>query len=117
MKKFLIVIIFCFLFISCSHKEEKEIVFDSNYTKNLSPDISWALITEPYVAFKENKSWNSTVMGHCRKGDIYQIIGKSVDETNSVWYYFDKGWLPQSSLSVYTNRYKAESASAVLIKK
>lgn len=117
MKKLVIVLFFALVLVSCSNKEQKAITFDSDYTLNLSPDISWALITEPYVAFKENKSWDSVVSGHCRKGDIYQIVGKSVDEKNNVWYYFEKGWLPQSTLSVYTNKYKAQSASESIVKK
>lgn len=40
MKKLVIVLFFALVLVSCSNKEQKAITFDSDYTLNLSPDIS-----------------------------------------------------------------------------
>ena len=53
--------------------------------------------------------------GHCRKGEILQVKGKSVDAAKENWYYFEGGWLPQSCVSIFSNRYKAETVSKGLL--
>jgi len=114
-KKYIYAAVFCMVFITvltgCSKKKEEIIEFDSTYPLALAPDVKWAVVTEPYASFKENCDWNSLTEGHCRKGDIFQVTGNSRDKDNEVWYKFESGWLPQSCLSVYSNRYKALSVS------
>lgn len=109
MKKILLILasLSCFCVFSC--KKDKTIYFDTSVPLSLNPDISWALITEPYVAFRNDDSWNGEVVGHCRKGDIFRVLGKSIT-ADGVWYSFESGWIPESSLSIYSNRYKAQTA-------
>ena len=90
-------------------------VFDDSQPLALAPDVQWAVVNDPYAAYKEELGWQSTVTGHCRKGDILQVIGKTVDKNKEVWYLFENGWLPQSCLTVYSNRYKAQAVSESLL--
>lgn len=106
-----ILLIIVFIFSSCSKKAEEVIVFDTSHPLALAPDVEWAVIIEPYAVFRVEDDWGADTAGHSRKGEILQIKGKSVDSANENWYYFDGGWLPQSCVSVFSNRYKAESVS------
>ena len=99
------------MIVGCAKKDDGEIVLDKSEPLALAPDVQWAVVSEPYAAFKEAKDWSSSVIGHCRKGDILQIKGKSLDSKNEVWYYFEQGWLPSSSVLVYNNRLKAQKVS------
>ena len=104
-----IVLITCFS--SCKKKSVEVIVFDDSHPLALAPDVEWAVITEPYAVFKVEDEWNAATAGHCRKGEILQVKGKSVDASNENWYYFEGGWLPQNCVSIFSNRYKAETVS------
>ncbi len=104
------------VFFSCAGKDE-EILLDNSDPLALAPDVQWCVIIDPYVAFREDMSWSASVSGHCRKGDIFPIKGISVstqDGKTETWYHFEDGWLPQSVLSVYGNKFKACNASALL---
>ncbi len=107
----LILLLFSFLIIGCAKKDETEIILDNSEPLALAPDVQWAVVSEPYAAFKESKDWSASVIGHCRKGDVLQVKGKSLDSKNEVWYYFEQGWLPSSSVLVYNNRLKAQKIS------
>ena len=107
----LILLLFSFLIIGCAKKDETEIILDNSEPLALAPDVQWAVVSEPYAAFKESKDWSASVIGQCRKGDVLQVKGKSLDSKNEVWYYFEQGWLPSSSVLVYNNRLKAQKIS------
>lgn len=107
---FILTILISLIFISCEKKTEV-IYFDESEPLALAPDIRWALITEPYAAFKDSLAWDSQINGYCRKGDILQIISRSEDKEDTSWYKFEQGWLPASSLTVYSNRMKAQTAA------
>jgi len=103
-------------FFSCYQKKDEVIVFDDSHPLALYPDVSWALITDPYVAYKEEIGWNSKTTGHSRRGAILQVLGMASDSEKEKWYLFEEGWLPASCLSVYSNRFKAQTAADSLIK-
>lgn len=107
----LLLVLFSMLIFSCAKKEDEIIFLDNREPLALAPDVQWAVVNEPYVAFKENKEWTSSVTGHCRKGDVLQVKGKSVDSKKEVWYLFEEGWLPSASILVYSNRLKAQKVS------
>ena len=107
----LIQLAFSAAFLSCSKKTEDIIVFNNSYPLALAPDVTWAVITNPYAAYRADKSWGAESRGYCRKGEILQDLGKSVDENNVLWYKFEQGWLPSDCLAEYSNRYKALSVS------
>ncbi len=114
-----LVVIFVLLislsFISCHKKTSEVIVFDNSHPLALAPDVEWAVVTEPYAVFKETDEWGAATAGHCRKGEILQVKGKSVDAEKENWYFFEGGWLPQNCVSIFSNRYKAESVSKNLL--
>lgn len=123
MKKtvFLTVLFSALFFSSCNGKNE-QIVFQENDVISLNPSISWAVVTEPYAAFRKDASWDSIALDHCRFGDVLMIEGcsilnhKSGSSSREIWYRFDKGWLSESSVSVYQNKLKAKKAAATLTK-
>lgn len=108
---FVTVCILTAVFTGCKKNKEEIIEFDNSYPLALAPDVRWAVVTDPYASYKEACDWNSTTQGHCRKGDILQVVGNSKDSENETWYKFESGWLPAACLSVYSNRYKAKSVS------
>ena len=116
-KLFLILIfIFSISFVSsCKKNSTETIIFDDSHPLALAPDVEWAVVTEPYAVFRESDEWGGATAGHCRKGEILQVLGKSVDAQKENWYYFEGGWLPQNCVSIFSNRYKAQTVSNRLL--
>ena len=77
----------------------------------LVPSVSWAVVTEPYIGFRKEMSWESSITKHCRKSEVFLVKGKSFSDNGEVWYVFDDGWLHQSCVQVYSNKLKAELAA------
>ncbi len=102
---------------SCKNRKDETIVLDSSQPLALAPDVSWAVVSNPYAAYKKEIGWDSESVGHCRKGDILQVLGRSQDEKNENWYFFAEGWLPGECVLVYSNRYKAQKMSEELSSK
>ena len=101
-------------FISCTKKSAETIPLDTSEPLALAPDISWAVVLDPYAAYRLTSSWDSATAGYCRKGDILQVTGKAAVKENGIWYKFKDGWLPESAVTIYSNRYRAESAAGKL---
>ena len=98
---------------------DEPITLDNSDPLALAPDIQWAVITDPYAAFRTSPDWNAAVTGHCRRAAIYQILGSSVSTsaengTEITWYNFTDGWLPESVLSVQSNKLQAQTLAATL---
>lgn len=102
-------------FVSCNKNDELVIVLDNSEPLALAPDVEWAVVTDPYAAYKKEMGWSSAVAGHCRKGDILRVKGKSVSADKETWYYFENGWLPYNCISIYSNQLKAKSVSESLL--
>lgn len=98
------------LFVSCREDKEEVIAFDETFPLALAPDVVWAVVSEPYAAYKKEAAWNADIAGHCRKGEILQVLGKS-EVNKEIWYYFENGWLAENSLEIYSNRFKAKAVS------
>ena len=114
-KRFLLLcaVFFAALFLSSCQKKDDAgdlIVFDNENPYAIFPNVEWALITEPYVGFHEADNRSSATNSYCREGEILQIQGFSINEEKEQWYLFDRGWVISTSLKVYKNRYKAETA-------
>ena len=110
-----ILLIFSVLIISSCKKNKEEVIeINETHPLSLAPDVEWALITDPYAAFRSDIDWNADITGHVRRGEILQIYAKSTDKQKNTWYKFEEGWLPQTCLAVYTNRYKAQTAAGNL---
>ena len=85
--------------------------------EELSPRIEWALISDPYVACRKDASYESATIASFRKGEIHEIKGNRtvlVDEMKEKWYALGDGWVPSSTVKVYSNKLKAEQAKKVL---
>ena len=85
--------------------------------QDLSPRISWALVSDPYVACRKEAGYEYPTVASFRKGDIYEIKGNCtllVDEVKEVWYAIGDGWVPSSSVKVYSNKLRAEKAKSQL---
>lgn len=110
--KFTAFLFLCLLlcFSSCKKAGKEVIVLDNSQPLALAPDISWALVTDPYAAFRETLDWDSEIKSYCKKGEILQVQSRSFDKKKNYWYKFEQGWLPESSISIYSNRMKAQTA-------
>lgn len=113
----LLIILLIALVTSCTNRKEDTILLDNSQPLALAPDVSWAVVSNPYAAYKKDIGWDSESVGHCRKGDIIQVLGRSQDSRNEYWYYFKDGWLPGECVLVYNNRLKAQKMSEELINK
>ena len=108
----LLILLLLPVFITSCHKNKEETIeFHETHPLSLAPDVEWALITDPYAAYRSDIDWNASVTNHCRRGDILQVYAKSIDKEKTVWYKFEEGWLPETCLSIYSNRYKAQTAA------
>lgn len=87
---------------------------DLSAADNLAISNEWCVISVPYAAFKSEPSEAAEVVEHGRRSDMYEIVGKKyVTEKKQtvIWYQFEKGWLPETSVVVYQNKLKAKTAS------
>ncbi len=114
MKKFIFLLCLCFLFFSCNSKKEEVIYFSDSDPLALAPGVNWALVVIPYASYKADISYDSETNGHCRKGDIMQVIATSMDDNHVNWYKFEAGWLSEDSVRIYTNKFRAENAASKL---
>ena len=101
-------------FVSCTKKSSESIRLDLSDPLALAPDISWAVVLDPYAAYRTSPSWDAAADSYCRKGDILQVTGKAAVKESGVWYKFKDGWLSESAVTIYANRYRAESAAVKL---
>lgn len=111
-----LVLLASFLFVSCGRTKMIDIS-DSN-SLELSPSVDWALVHEPYAAFRKEPSFESPVVAHARRGEIMQVLGNRYVTTGSgknehtvVWYWFEQGWLDESLVTLYDNRFKAQAVA------
>lgn len=87
---------------------------DLSISENLANTKEWCVISVPYAAFKREPSTSSEVVEHGRRSDIFEITGKRYITENKetiIWYQFNKGWLPESSVMIYENQLKAKTAA------
>lgn len=106
---------------SCNRS--KKIIFDTSDPLALTPGIEWAVVMEPYAAFRKDATFESEVSAETRRGEIIQVLGKNVvyngknaPTQRTTWYKFQKGWLDESVITVYDNKLRAETAVSKLKK-
>lgn len=110
-KVFVLLAFFSLVFYSCL--KEQTISLDNSEPLALAPDVSWAVVLEPYVPFRKESNWDAEISGHCRKGDIMRVEGKLISP-DEIWYKFENGWVPASTVAVYTNQLRARNAAMIL---
>jgi len=125
----------CLAFSAClDRKEDAPIDLSAGETVVLGE--RWALIVEPYAAYRIRPSFSASVSAHGREGDIVKVSGTFIDtsipkppaasskpeKTNTpsthsngtssvLWYQFSSGWLPEKTVRIYSNKLKAEFAA------
>ncbi|MBR4374626.1 MAG: hypothetical protein IKP49_09725 [Treponema sp.] len=100
---------------SCRGNEKIE--FNKADLEALDIEFQWAVVNVPYVACRENPSYDSKVVKNLRKNMLEKIVGektvKIVDgesEKYEKWLAFEYGWVPESAVNVYLNKMRAENA-------
>ena len=108
-----LLLLFVPFFVAGCVKQNLPVSFDRSDPLALDVEIQWAVVTEPYVACYESADYASRVLTHFRKGEILQIIGESTvinGGDREKWYAFKEGWLSESSVAVYANKMRAQTA-------
>ncbi len=104
------------LFASCSRRNDV-IELQKFEIDEIDPRTKWAIVVEPYVASRAEASYEAEVKKSLRKGEIYRIdgfctvkSGDSKENSSEIWYFVDGGWVPETSLGVYSNRLRAQES-------
>ncbi len=108
--------LFCFLLLfvltvflaGCKRDKSLNIELDNSEPLALAVDIEWAVISEPYVTFRDVQEWNGKDSGHGKKGDVLQVKGYSYSSSNEKWVKFEKGYLPVKSVQIFSNKFQAD---------
>jgi hypothetical protein len=98
-----------FLLLSCKN-EKKVTLVDLSAVENLALSVEWAVISDPYAAYRIKPQEETNITAHGRRGDVLPVVGKSLTK-NGIWYQFAEGWLPHSAVQIYSNKLKAESVA------
>ncbi len=83
-------------------------------TPAISTADRFAVIVDPYVSLRDEPGASGITVSHCRKGEIFEVSGKRIVETdgkNEVWVYLGGGWIAQSSVVLFSSRGRALTAS------
>jgi len=116
---FSLLILSSFAFFSC--KDKDEIVFNKFDVEAIDLEYKWAVVKDPYVACRENPSYESKVSKNLRKGMMEKIIGektvKIIDKSENEetvkyekWIAFEEGWVPESTVDIYLNKLRARNS-------
>ncbi len=104
-------------------QKNKTIEFDPETKGALTPWVQWAVIIEPYAAFRSDCGFENEVTDEGRLGEILEVVGKSSVKNSAssptgytVWYKTSKGWIDENLVYIYDNKLKAQSASDNLLK-
>ncbi len=108
------VMAFSFLFFSCEKNENAKTI-DLPAELAFASDELWAVFIEPYSPFYAQPDLLSNIEAHARRGDVIPLMGRRITANKELWYHFEKGWVPQNSVTLYTNRLKAQNAANALL--
>lgn len=105
---------------SVSCNRSRTIVFDTSDPEALELDKEWAVITFRYVSFRGEPGFEEEITGQGRVGDILLVEGMRYvpnlyNDESSIWYKFEKGWLSENNVMLYSNKLKAKTASKDLL--
>ena len=100
--------------VSCSKSAG---IIDLSNAPLLPVDSSWAVIVDPYAIYRSEPNLSATVAGYGRRGAVQELVGPRImneDKKQAIWYQLSSGGLPESSIQVYSNELKAQSAAREL---
>lgn len=115
-KSLFILFSLCFFIWGCTKKSDV-LEFETTDPKALQPGVEWLLVESPYASCHENAGYDEDVTNHLRRGEIRMVKGNQTVKTDGIiekWYLIDEGWMPDSSVHIYSNRLKAENAKKSL---
>ncbi|MBN1617359.1 MAG: hypothetical protein JW875_08595 [Spirochaetales bacterium] len=106
-----------FCFVSCSRKTSfADLSFPSS--SRVSSQDRYALIIDPYVSLRDEPGDSGITVSHGRRGDIVLITGRKIvssEGKRSKWIHSSKGWLPESSVYLYSSEQTARTAAQELL--
>ncbi len=119
-KVFFLSLLCALAFFSCAKRDAEEITLDNSDPLALAPDIRWALVDDPYAAFRKETSWDAEAVGYCKQGELFPVLASAAvsgERGSEIWYLTKDGWLSQSVVSIYPNKLRAAKAAARLREK
>ncbi len=87
-------------------------------TPSLSGGYGWGVITEPYTSFLDTPGRQGIIAAHGRRGEILEVAARRIvndDNVPRIWFRFEQGWLPETSVRIFSNIYQARTAAAELL--
>jgi hypothetical protein len=111
-------ILMIFSFSSCTKNKTSNISFEQ--IPQISIGEKWAVISSPYIAYKETPTSSANIIAHGRRGDIHQILGKKIEvsenlKEKTIWYKLPDGWIEESSIYIYNNQFQAQTSAKKII--
>lgn len=111
--RLLVCILFSALCLMTGCKRRSAII-DLTGAPLLQVDSQWALVLDPYAIYREEPSLAAKATGYGRRGDLQELKGRRMmteDKVTTTWYQFELGWLPETSVQLYSNQLKAATAA------
>ncbi len=110
----LFLVLMIFSFTSCTKNKTANISFEQ--IPQMSLGEKWAVISSPYIAYKETPTNTANIVSHGRRGDIHQILGKKIEvsedlKEKTIWYKLPDGWIEESSIYICNNQFQAKTAA------
>ena len=113
--KILILFFFCCTLAGCLPKAD----IDPPSTPPLSrPVIGYGVVTAPYTRLLDEPSRNAVTLGFVRERTVLPILERTLvqdGDTLLYWVYAEgeyQGWFPETEISLFDNRYKAQTAAS-----
>ncbi len=111
-------ILMIFGFSSCTKNKTSNISFEQ--IPQISIGEKWAVISSPYIAYKETPTSSANIIAHGRRGDVHQILGKKILvsedlKEKTIWYKLPDGWIEESSIYIYNNQFQAQTSAKKII--
>lgn len=102
--------------ISCSRESSiRTLAFSS--TPVISTAERFALLVDPYISMRDQPGEDGITIAHGRRGEIYPVNGKRIIQTgksNVIWIDLGSGWVPETTVQLYSSQEKAHTAAALL---
>lgn len=99
----------CVFCVGCTRKTEEVTITLPSDSVGISDE--WGVVTEPYTPFFSEPETSADIVSHARRGDVLLLTGKRIADDKRVWYCFEKGWMQADTVSLYSNKMKAERAA------
>lgn len=102
---------------SCEKKRDGLETLSFEASSVISAQNRIALVIDPYISLRDKSGPDGITIAHGRRGEIYGITGVELVEAEKgleTWYNLGNGWVSSSSIRVFSDRSKAQSAASEL---